>query len=654
MTAVPKGRAPAAPGAATGYSRAGVVLPFRPLAKWTYTLSKMSQDVAPRSEPREAFHLGEWLVQPSLNRLSDGSRTIQIEPRAMDVLAYLALHAGRVVRREEILDAVWQRRFVADATLYHAVAELRRALGDDAQRPRFIETISKRGYRLIAPVSDREPPPATPAAAASGDAGAPTGSVPGQPIVAVLPFVDMSPGRDQEYLCDGVAEEITNALAQLEGLGVAARTSAFAFKGKIEDVREIGRRLAVDVVLEGSVRKAGDRLRVTVQLISVADGLHVWSQRFDGTDEDIFAIQDEISLGVVDRLKVRLAEGEASLLGRRSTASRHAYDLYLRGRHLLNRRRAGELQRAVEYFEQAIAIDPAYALPHVAIAETFSILGLWGFLPPDAAFGRAKVAASRAVAIDDALAEAHAWLATILYFHEWDWPQGNEHFQRALQLPRPGWASAFCFGLFHLVGGRRGEAFEVTRRLVEAEPLSSIAHTQAAALSIGLADFDRASAWLEKALELDPDLPMALLWTGFCRGAQGRSSDAVGLLRSAADKGLTASMIALPAVLVRAGDPDAGREAVAALERTARERYVTPITRALAWAALDDKARCLDMLALAEREKSPMFTLALFGSGFLALAPSWVQEWFAARRGELGPDVPTDLTPLDASGPTGP
>jgi TolB-like protein/Tfp pilus assembly protein PilF len=597
----------------------------------------MSTEAASRPEPGEDFLLAGWLVQPRLNRLSTGARTVQLEPRTMDVLAYLARHAGRVVPREEILEGVWRRHFVADATLSHAVAVLRRVLGDSARQPRFIETISKRGYRVVATVQ-----PAVGACAGSpapveraGDCGAREPAVP--PSVAVLPFVDMSAARDQEYLCDGVAEEITNALAQLDGLKVAARTSAYAFKGKLEDVREIGRRLGVDAVLEGSVRKSGDRLRVTVQLINAADGLHLWSERFDRTDEDIFAIQDEISLGVVERLKVRLMDGEAGLLGRRNPTSRQAYDLYLRGRHLLNRRRAGEVQQAVEYFEQAIAADSTYVFPHVAIAEMFSILGLWGFIPPAVALGRAKEAASRAVAIDDSLGEAHAWLAMVLYFKEWDWVQGSHHFARVLQLPRPGSACGFGLGIHHLIGGRHAAVAEVARRLVEAEPISSIAYTQAASLHVGLGEFDAAAALLEKALELDPELPMALLWQGFCRAALGRLAEAVRLLRAAAASGLTASMIALPAVLVRAGDVAASREAVEALERTARERYVPPITRALAWAALDDRERTRAFLGAAEVERSPMFTMALTGAGYLALAPAWVQEWFAGRRRQLGP-----------------
>jgi len=372
----------------------------------------MPPEVAPNGRVADSFQLGEWLVEPSLNRVSSGSRTVQLEPRTMDVLAYLAARAGRVVAREEILEAVWRRQFVADATLSHAIAELRRALGDSPRQPRFIETISKRGYRVIAAVrrtaehAAAAQPPREPAA---GPAPAPR-----TPSIAVLPFVDMSAARDQEYLCDGIAEELINALAQLDGLKVAARTSSFAFKGQQEDVREIGRRLGVGAVLEGSVRKAAGRLRVTAQLVDVADGMHLWSERFDRADEDVFAIQDAIAEAVVSKLKVRLLDDEAARLAGGGTASRDAYDDYLRGRHLLNRRRVGELPVAVNHLERAIALDPAYAEPHAALAETFGIMGLWGFAPPAVALVRARAAAERAVALDDRSAGAHAWLGTLL------------------------------------------------------------------------------------------------------------------------------------------------------------------------------------------------------------------------------------------------
>ena len=455
------------------------------------------------------------------------------------------------------------------------------------------------------------------------------------PSVAVLPFADMSPARDQDYLCDGLAEEIINALAQLDGLRVTARTSSFSFRGKLDDVREIGRRLGVSAVLEGSVRKAGDRLRITVQLVGVADGYHLWSQRFDRGNEDVFALQDEISLGVVEKLKVKLLAGESGVFERHHEPAPEAYDLYLKGRFFFNRRGPEDIPRAIGHFEKAAAADPAWALPHAGIAETFFILGLWGLVPPRQVFGRVKAAALRAIELDETLVEAHMLLGCELFLHEHDWGGARPHFERAGKFLPHSTLGKLGKAAYQMAAGRSGEALQTARLFVEAEPLSAIAHTQAANFHMALGDVDGAAALLEKALDLDPGMRMALPLLGFCRAVQGRLEEAVGLLRSAVEKGLPAGSMYLPAVLVLSGKVDEARAAVEALESAALDRYVWPLARALAWAALEEKQRCLELLGEAEAEGSPMFTLTVLGPGGLALAPAWLKEWFEERRRKM-------------------
>lgn len=616
------------------------VLPFRPAHPWRYTRRVASKEGGEAEVPTAvSFRLGEWLVEPSLNRLTSGERVAHLEPRAMDLLVYLAERAGKVVGREELLDAVWQRQFVADATLSHAVAKLRRALGDDPQGARFVETIPKRGYRLVATVE-------TPAPAGGCEGESPqlvtrgveprSSALPG---LAVLPFVDMSPGGDHEYFGDGVAEEITNALACLTGLRVAARTSAFAFKGARQDVREIGQQLGVDAVLEGSVRKASGRLRVTAQLISVADGMHLWSERFEASDEDVFAVQDAIAEGVVRRMHVPPAAGLGELFGRRGSPSRGAYDLYLRGRHLLNRRRREELQRALEYLEQAVAADETFPLPQVAIAETFSVLALWGTLPPEPAHARARAAATRAVDLDPFSAEAHAWLGWVELFQDWDFAGSAHYFQQALRLPRPSWMCGFPFGIHHLAGGRWDAAGRTAHRLADEEPLSPLAQAQGAGLLVGLGRFPAAREILEAALDLDADHPMVTLWLAHVRGVEGRFREAAELLQRTLGTWFVPTMINLPALLVAAGDTDAARKVVAMLEDAAGTGYVSWFSRAMAWAALGDEARAREFLREAEGERSPLLTACLLGEGFLALAPVWMKEWFVARRQQVVPPL---------------
>jgi serine/threonine protein kinase/tetratricopeptide (TPR) repeat protein len=470
------------------------------------------------------------------------------------------------------------------------------------------------------------------------------------PSVAVLPFADMSPTHDQEYFCDGIAEEIINALTQLEGLRVTARTSSFAFKGKLEDVREIGGRLGVGAVLEGSVRKAGERLRITVQLINVADGYHLWSERFDRRADDIFAIQDEISLGVVEKLKVKLLAGEAGMLFRRREPTQEAYHLYLKGRYFLNRRRTGDLKLAIGHFEQAIVADPGYGDPHVGIAGTFFVLGLWDYVPSHEAFGRARRELEQALALDDSLGEAHILLASILALREWDWDGANRHFEHARKLRAAGGFSGLGMGFYHLVAGRVAEALKEARAFAEREPLSAIIQTQAGASHLGAGDVDGAVRFLEKALELDPGMPMALLWLGVCRGVEGRLEEAEKLLRASIQAGLPAAQMFLPEALARVGRIEEARTVVRALDESAGQRYVSPLTLALAHASIGEKDRSLTFLEQAEREHSAMFALSIVGLGYLDFAPAWMKEWFAACRTRVGLSHPAPGAESTASG----
>ncbi|HQR44679.1 MAG TPA: protein kinase [Thermoanaerobaculia bacterium] len=522
--------------------------------------------------------------------------------------------------------------------------------------------------RLVARCLEKEPARRPAASAAEVRAaledlrgGAPPGAGPlsppaasKSPSVAVLPFADMSPAKDQEYFCDGIAEEIINALAQLEGLRVTARTSSFAFKGKLEDVREIGRRLGVGSVLEGSVKKSGDRLRITVQLVSVVDGYHVWSERFDRGAEDIFAIQDEISLGVVEKLKVKLMAGESGVFVRRHEPTQEAYHLYLKGRHFLNRRGPEDIRRAIEHLERAIAADPAYALPHLAIAEAFFSQAVLGLLPPRQAFGRARAAALSAIELDASLPEAHVCLASVLLLHDRDRERARIHFEwPGKRLPGAGFG---LIGLCHFYQseGRPREAVQLALRALEDEPVSAVAHGHAAFFHIGMGDIDGASALIEKALDLHPGMSVALIWQGFCRGAQGRLEEAAELFRRAVAGGLQPGYMFLPSVLVRAGKTEEAREAVAALEATASKRYVQPIVRAFAWAAVGEKERCFELLAEAEAEGSPNFTQVLIGPGLLTLSPTWLKEWFEGRRRELLPTIGASRSPGEPGGPAPP
>jgi serine/threonine protein kinase/Tfp pilus assembly protein PilF len=324
------------------------------------------------------------------------------------------------------------------------------------------------------------------------------------PSIAVLPFVDMSSQKDQEYFCDGMAEDIINALTQLEGLRVVARTSAFAFKGKHEDIREIGRKLSVGTLLEGSVRKIGGRVRITAQLINVGDGYHLWSERFDRDLADVFAIQDEISLAIVDKLRVKLLGNEKKKMLKRYTLDLEAYDLYLKGRYHWNRRTPDALKKAMSHFEQVIKRDPSYALAYAGLADCYSMLAQVRTLPPKEAFPKAKALASKALQLDEALAEAHTSLAFVLSFFDWDWPGAEREFRRATEL-NPNYATAHQWFAMVLVElSKISEAMQQIHKALELDPLSLIINTSAGFVYLHAGHEDKAVEQAEKILDMNP------------------------------------------------------------------------------------------------------------------------------------------------------
>ncbi len=320
--------------------------------------------------------------------------------------------------------------------------------------------------------------------------------------IAVLPFDDMSPGQDQEYFADGMAEELINALSKVPGLRVAARTSAFAFKGKAEDIRTIGDQLNVGAIVEGSVRKAGDRVRITAQLIRVADGFHIWSDTYDRKLDDVFAIQNEIAQATVAALEIRLASN--SPLVRRPTGDLHAYELYLTGRHFWNQRTEEGLRKAITHFEQTLQADPNYALAWAGLADSYAMLHSYGYDLSEGILSKAASAARRALAIDEASGEAHASLGWLLVL-EWRWEEAHAQLRRALQL-NPGYAFAHDWYADLLTILRRDEeALREYRRALELDPLSFVITRDIGWFYLRIGNFEAAIQRLEKTLELNPD-----------------------------------------------------------------------------------------------------------------------------------------------------
>lgn len=430
------------------------------------------------------------------------------------------------------------------------------------------------------------------------------------PSIAVLPFADMSPEKDQEYFCNGMAEELINALAKIEGLRVASRTSAFQFKEDGYDINEVGRKLKVETVLEGSVRKAGNKLRITAQLIKAADGYHLWSEKFDRDTGDIFAVQDEISLAIVQHLKVTLFGDEKAKLVKRYTDNEEAYNLYLKGRYFWNRRHAGGMQKALECFQQAMESDPRYVLPYVGIADCFNILGFYGAVPAKTAFSKAKAAAGKALEIDDTLGEAHASLGWISTMYDWDWAAAEKEFKTSFAL-NPKYATAHeWYALFLAVSGRFDEAISEAEKAQSLDPLSLMINAAVGTIFWLARQDDNALEQFQKALEMDPDFQLALLYSGCAYGSSGRYEEAIASLEKAArlPGGMIYSAGALGYVYAVSGQKEKALDLLSQIDVLMEKGYAMLLQKAYIYTGLGEIDRVFEFLEKAYSERESQLT----------------------------------------------
>ena len=332
--------------------------------------------------------------------------------------------------------------------------------------------------------------------------------------IVVLPFQDMSQAKDQDYFCDGITEEIINALTHIESLKVIARTSAFAFKNKYEDVRKIGQELNVETILEGSVRKAGNTLRITAQLIQVSDGAHIWSERYDRVMKDIFNIQDEISLAITEKLKIELFDDERKQLLKSKTHNLEAYKLYLQGRYYWNKRTREGLTTSIEYFKNSIEIDPDYALAYIGLADAYIVLADWGHMLPKDGFQNAKDLVLKALKIDETLGEAYASLGYISGFYEWKWEVAENYFQRAFELNQNYPTAHQWYALSCAILGKVNRAHSHISQAKELDPLSMVLNVANGIIYYFSHDFNNAIKQFQKALTTSRNLGGVNYWLG--------------------------------------------------------------------------------------------------------------------------------------------
>ncbi|HSL70838.1 MAG TPA: protein kinase [Longimicrobiales bacterium] len=437
--------------------------------------------------------------------------------------------------------------------------------------------------------------------------------------IAVLPFANTSGVADNEPFSDGLTDELIVALSRVPGLKVAARTSTFALKGKALSPRTIADTLGVTTLLEGSVRRAGDQLKVTASLVDARDNRVLWTDTYDNRFSDIFAVQEEIARAIVAALSAQLAGQELpARLVKGGTDNLQAYQLYLKARFLYNTRQRENLQRAAQYLQQAVELDPGYARAYAALAEVYNVLGIFGFERPHDTFPRSKAAAERAIALDSSLAEAHAVLAHERFVYEWNWKAAEPGFQKALALNPRLPATHLYYGIFLHVIGRHDEALAQMRVARALDPLLPTG-AMIGRLFVNTHQPDSAILYLKEALELNPRFDMAHQQLAHAYLQKGMRAQAIASMRQAAALSGPRDSAQLAYTFAVAGQPDEARRILNKLRSTESQRYLPPFHIALAYAGLEDRSEALRWLERGYDEHSSFMDGLAVSEGFQSL-----------------------------------
>jgi serine/threonine protein kinase/tetratricopeptide (TPR) repeat protein len=449
------------------------------------------------------------------------------------------------------------------------------------------------------------------AALSSPGAAAPAEPVKAANSIAVLPFVNASPDPDTEYLCDGITESIINSLAQLSQLKVTPRGTAFRYKGKDTDPQSAGRELNTRVVLTGRVMQRGETLVVSTELVDVAEGSQPWGERYNRKLADIFELEEEIARKISESLRMKLTGDEQKRLGKRYTENSEAYQLYLRGRHYWIKRTIEGMKKGAEYFQQAIDLDPGYALAYAGLADCYIMLSSYIAIPPREGHAKARAAATTAMALDSELAEAHVSWGFIRFLHDWDWPAAERELRRAIELNPSYWQGPYWYSIILAAGGKHAEAEVQIRRAQELDPLSAAVGHVAGLISLLAGRFDQSVDRCLKGIEIDPSYPLLRLWLGMAYERQGRYQDAVRELEIGA--GLVGNIPLAVGPLgfthAVAGNRDEAQRLLQQLLALKEPMPADPYSVALIYTGLGDKERAVEWLERAYQDRFGWFML---------------------------------------------
>jgi serine/threonine protein kinase/Tfp pilus assembly protein PilF len=428
----------------------------------------------------------------------------------------------------------------------------------------------------------------------------------GKPSIAVLPFEDLSPQKDQAYFCDGLAESLINALAQVKGLRIPARMSSFSFKGKDLDIEEMGRRLNVRTMLKGSVQKAEDKLRITAQLIDTSDGSLIWSEQYNRRLEDVFFIQDNIAVTIMNKLELDLLKGEKEKLLKRYTRDSEAYDLYLKGRYLVEKRTKEAMEEGIEHFNKAIEIDPKFALAYTGLTDAYVNLAWFGYLPTTDAYARARTQATKALEIDGTLSEAHAAMADIKYGFDWDWAGAEREYQRAIALNSSNAEAHHQYAHFLASVGKLDQSLEEMRLAAELEPLSVVIRSCLGMKLYLSRKYDEAIEELDKVMTTNPEFYDPYGWLGMIYLQKKQFAPSMDMFKKGMNfpAAKTRNMCALGYAYAVTGRKAEAQDQLRRVMAISGEGYVDPCFIAWIYSGLGEKESAFQWLDKAYEERS--------------------------------------------------
>jgi len=560
---------------------------------------------------------GPFELDIRAGELTKQGRKILLQQQPFQILLMLLERPGDVVLREEIRRRLWPNdTFVQFApSINAAMQRLREALGDTANRPRYVETVSRRGYRLLGKVVAND----NTALSAREDSkvSMPTSIARSKTLssIAVLPFENAGQEPDGDYLSEGITENIINSLSKIAGLRVTPRSTVFRYRRKVINPQAIGRELEVEAVLAGRVIQRDEALVVSAELIDVAKGSQLWGERYNRSPADLYEVEEEISKMISESLRLQLNQKEEVHGPKRFTENSEAYQFYLRGRYCWNRRTPQDIQKGYRYFEQAIENDAGYALAYSGLADCYSHLCSLGVIAPKEAWAKAKAAAAAAVALDPDLAEAHTSMAFVRAFADWDWENSDQEFKHALELDARYWVAPYWYAMTLVARGQYEEADRWIAKAFELEPLSSVvAHGAAYNFFMSRRYADAIQACL-KAIDIAPDYPLLRLHLGIAYEQQSRFEEATTQFEKATQllEGEALAAGSLAHVYAKTGRFPEAREILQNLIGQAETRHVDKYSVGLIYVALGMQDLALAWFDKAAKERCPWFSFVANG-----------------------------------------